>query len=57
MASKSKTLATGVTRHAPSDGTFSSQVDVDLKGDRTVGGNATLVQVRPGIRDASEPPQ
>ena len=32
MASKSKTLATGVTRHAPSDGTFSSQVDVDLKG-------------------------
>ena len=32
MASKSKTVATGVTRHAPSDGTFSSQVDVDLKG-------------------------
>jgi len=27
------------------------------KGDRTVGGNATLVQVRPGIRDPSEPPQ
>ena len=28
------------------------------KGDRTVGGNATTVQVRPGIRDsATEPPQ
>jgi hypothetical protein len=27
------------------------------KGDRTVGGNATVVQVRPGIRDPSEPPQ
>ena len=27
------------------------------KGDRTVGGNATVVQVRPGIRDATEPPQ
>ena len=27
------------------------------KGDRTVGGNATVVQVRPGIRDASEPPE
>jgi hypothetical protein len=27
------------------------------KGDRTVGGNATVVQVRPGIRDAAEPPQ
>lgn len=28
------------------------------KGDKTVGGNATVVQVRPGIRDAAtEPPQ
>jgi hypothetical protein len=27
------------------------------KGDRAVGGSATLVQVRPGIRDPSEPPQ
>jgi len=28
------------------------------KGDKTVGGNATIVQVRPGIRDGSgEPPE
>lgn len=27
------------------------------KGDRVVGGSATVVQVRPGIRDPSEPPQ
>jgi hypothetical protein len=32
MASKSKTVATGVTRHALSDGAFSFQADVDLKG-------------------------
>jgi hypothetical protein len=29
MASKSKTVATGVTRHALSDGSFSFQADVD----------------------------
>ena len=27
------------------------------KGDRTMGGSSTIVQVRPGIRDVSEPPQ
>jgi hypothetical protein len=32
MASKSKTIATGVTRHALSDWTLSFQADVDLKG-------------------------